>query len=83
MKVGERLPVRVTVDGELYSGNALIVKQGMIKISGVGNDLVLRLAHGNQATVKIGRNGLAWKESLGGFAATLRDTVKAFACRDI
>ena len=83
MRVGERLPVRVTINGESYSGDARIIKKDMIKLSGISNDLVLRFAHGNQAKINIGRNGLAWKLALDGFAQLLQNTVKAFARRDI
>jgi hypothetical protein len=79
MTVGGKLHVRIKIDDAIFEGEALIVKGGMIELTGVSNDIVLSLARGKKASFKIGRNGPVWNVSLDGFAETLTDTVKAYA----
>jgi hypothetical protein len=78
MTVGGKLPVRIKIDGATFEGEASIVKGGMIKLTGITNDVVLSFARGKKASFNIGRNGLVWNVSLDGFAEALTDTVKAY-----
>ena len=68
MKVGGKLSVRVKIDNATFEGEALIVKGGMIRLTGISNAIVLSRARGKKVSFNIGRNGLIWNVSLDGFA---------------
>ena len=79
LRADDRLPVVLDIDGDTYKANALVTKAGQIKVEGVTNDVVLQLARGRKATLRIGRNNLVWTVDLSGFAESLTDAVKAYA----
>jgi len=81
MTVGQKLPILMTIDGVRFGGDGVIVKQGMIKIPDIDNDVVEHLARGNRAKIWIGGKRLVWNVSLDGFSKTLRNTMKAFVRR--
>jgi len=78
LKAGDKVAVRVEIDGEGFTGEAIATDATTLQVADVSDDIVLKMAHGAQAIVNLDGGRVVWTLDLDGFSSSLSDAAKAY-----
>lgn len=78
LKVNRRPPARVQIDGESFTGRAVVGGRDFIEIPNISMAVLKGFADGAEAVVDINDGDIVWTFDLDGFTAAMSDAMKAY-----
>ena len=73
---GRTVPVRLTIDGETYTGSGTVRGSDMIEMPNVNKEVMGRFIDGAEATLDVNDGDLVWTLDLHGFTQAMADVVR-------
>jgi hypothetical protein len=78
LKVGARVPVSVTIDGEVFTGTAVASDTDMIEMPNVTTNVLRQFVDGAKAVVDVNDGEIVWSLDLDGFTASMADALRLY-----